>query len=324
MKGKRNPRKQGKSRYRYDNLYDYLQALRAEDTIRNQKQLKLKAAQEENQANNITEVIPQRQFTEFDDHNQVKSYEGFTEIHLDFENREFTIKRPVKMYGVEAITMTIDTLVKRFINNWYEWTNGQEVRAQNYFDWIRNVCRRKNIFLEKVIDNEPNFRKSIQELYLGEAIFGKQSIKRSKKALLAQGNYSARLMILAPEVSVAQVKTAIQDLIELNFLVEFEIAKINQEQAAHLYSSFKHQEEKNQQMYKTAKMLVYEKFWQSPYLRGTCDRVMDLINNDDQTKLIGNQFALSALRLLTDFESLYGSLEQIPFKTRRAAENIIM
>ena len=240
------------------------------------------------------------------------------------DRREFTIKRPVKMYGVQPITMTIDRLISRFIKNWKDWTNGQEVKAQSFFDWIKNVCRGGNLFLEKVVNNEDVYKKSVPERFLGELIFGKQSYRRSKKHLWAAKSFSTNAMVLAPDVTLQHVRSAVQDLIELNFLIEFDISRVNQEQTTHLYSGLRNQQEKNNKLFRNAKILAYNKFWDDPSTRQTCQRVMTLISSEAQVKIESSLYALSAVRLLKEYESSFGCLEHISFKTRRFGENILM
>lgn len=310
---------------RFDNLKSYLTALRIEADL--QKAKKEKDADNEleenplgNLGSNSNEFIGQMlNYTT----KAISSFEGFTQIDVDLENRRFKIMRPVKMYGVEVMEMSFDDLIKRFIKNWREWTNGEEVLPPNFFDWIKSVCRYKNIFLEKVINNIPAFRKSIPELYIGEIIFGQQPNRKSRKNLLAKNSYKSLYFIPASDVSFLQIQMTIKDLIEVNYLIEFELIRIKEEQQNNFYKAFKQQIEKNSAFGQSIQINLWSKFWDSPNIRPNCRKIMKMIQKNQEMNLQGPLAEQSALFKLHEFEYMYGRLEQLSLKTRKAAAGII-
>ena len=308
---------------RYSRLNEYLAALAVEDKEKKPKKVKKKS--DDNPEGFFPLNLGKFSLADFSA-KVFASYEGFTQVVLNLDLRSFKIERPVKMYGVEVVSMTFDQLIARFIKNWREWTNSDQGRVlpANFFDWIKTVCRYKNLYLDKIIENHSVFDKSVPELYIGEVIMGKQSTKRSHKRLLLNHKYSTMHMTIAPDLSLLHARTAIQDLIELNYLIEFEISRVKEDQNANLYRSLKQQIDKIEQLGKSAKYSIWSKYWDSPHLRSNCIEIMDLVeSSSQQADIAGLTAERSAMYNLMEFEQFIGRMEQMSLKNRKAAEGII-
>jgi hypothetical protein len=248
-------------------------------------------------------------------------WEGFTHVWLDESAKSFRVLKPVKMLGLDQCEMTVEELVRRFTKNWREWNGVGEAQNKSHSEWLKRVCRNKNIFLVKMVFEDPSLKRALNENLLGELIYGKQLT--SNRPGLAADHRKAPAKPLAEFVPAADhtsavIKGAIEDLLELNSLVEYDMVRSKEENYKNNFRGLKAQLHKNESLHAGIQETVNERYWNDPLQRPGCSRLLNMI--DKQVSM--NPFQVRAHTPLSDlleFEEKFGKLHSITWKMRSAA-----